>query len=281
MAILIPVEDRVSAYPGRVKLTPVSGQTNVYDMVRADDPVQEGTPLNKALLDQKADRMTRDVTIYVTPSGNDAEGDGSSAAPFATIQAAVNALPKCLGGYTATIDVAAGTYNERVNVDGFFGGLLTIGEAGRTVVVRGFSITNSNTVRLNISNLTWASGFSGTLLRLANGSTVIIGSGMTVRCEGSSEVAVGVTYGSTLIANGATVTVLNCTQSAIRATYGANAVFATITGSGNTSVGLLAELGSIISYTESHLTSTGGNASRTGGRILTGSGSELANASMV
>lgn len=44
------MQDRVSLYPGRVKLTPVSGQTDVYDMVRADEPTQEGTALNKANL---------------------------------------------------------------------------------------------------------------------------------------------------------------------------------------------------------------------------------------
>lgn len=279
MAVLTPVEDRVSTYPGRVKMTPVSGQTNVYDMVRADDPVQEGTPLNKALLDQKAYTLTRDVTVYVSLSGDDASGDGSSAAPFASIQAAVNALPKCLGGYTARIDITAGTYNERVTVDGFYGGDLIIGEAGRTVVVRGFSIDNSSTVTLNIPNLTWVSGFSGTILRLGNGSTVILGSSMTVRCENSTEVGVGVTYSSRLV--GGTLTVMNCTQTAIRATYGANVALATITGSGNTNMGMLAELGAIISYGTSNLTSTNGSASRTGGRILTGSGSELAGASLV
>ncbi len=280
MAILTQVEDRVSTYPGRVKLTPVSGQTNVYDMVRADEPVQEGTPLNKALLDQKAYTLTRDVTVYVSLSGDDASGDGSSAAPFASIQAAVDALPKCLGGYTATINITTGTYNERVVVNGFYGGNLIIGEPGRTVVVRGFSVDNSSTVTLNIFNLTWASGFSGALLRLGSGSQVILGSSMTVRCEGSNEVGVGVTYGSRLIAGG-TLTIMNCNQTAIRATYGAHAVLATVAGSGNTSVGMLAELGSIISYTTSSLASTGGNASRTGGRILIGSGSEMANASVV
>ena len=30
------MKDRVSLYPGRVMLTPVAGQENVYDMVRAD-----------------------------------------------------------------------------------------------------------------------------------------------------------------------------------------------------------------------------------------------------
>ena len=28
------MQDRISLYPGRVKLTPVSGQDNVYDMTR-------------------------------------------------------------------------------------------------------------------------------------------------------------------------------------------------------------------------------------------------------
>lgn len=44
------MNDRVSTYPGRVRLTPVEGQTDVFDMVRADSPTQEGTALNKANL---------------------------------------------------------------------------------------------------------------------------------------------------------------------------------------------------------------------------------------
>ena len=44
------MQDRVPLYPGRVKLTPVSGQQNTYDMVRADEPTQEGDPLNKSTL---------------------------------------------------------------------------------------------------------------------------------------------------------------------------------------------------------------------------------------
>lgn len=44
------MKDRVPLYPGRVTLTPVSGQANTFDLVRADQPTQEGTPLNKASL---------------------------------------------------------------------------------------------------------------------------------------------------------------------------------------------------------------------------------------
>lgn len=39
--------DRVTEHPGRVQMTPVSGQSNVYDMTRAEGAVTEtGTPFN-------------------------------------------------------------------------------------------------------------------------------------------------------------------------------------------------------------------------------------------
>ena len=44
------MQDRTPRYPGRVKLVPVSGKPNVYDMTRADSPTQDGTPINKATL---------------------------------------------------------------------------------------------------------------------------------------------------------------------------------------------------------------------------------------
>jgi hypothetical protein len=44
------MKDRIAKYPGRVRLTPVNGQTNVYDMTRLDDPTQVGDPLNKNTL---------------------------------------------------------------------------------------------------------------------------------------------------------------------------------------------------------------------------------------
>ena len=48
---MIEVLDRVPTHPGRVKLIPVAGQANTYDMVRADDPIVVGTPINKLLFD--------------------------------------------------------------------------------------------------------------------------------------------------------------------------------------------------------------------------------------
>ena len=44
------MRDRIPKYAGRVKLIPVSNQPNTYDMQRADEPLQEGTPLNRNTL---------------------------------------------------------------------------------------------------------------------------------------------------------------------------------------------------------------------------------------
>lgn len=41
------MQDRSPKHPGRVKLLPVSGQENIYDMTRADEPDDTGTPFNK------------------------------------------------------------------------------------------------------------------------------------------------------------------------------------------------------------------------------------------
>lgn len=48
---MIPVVDRVPNTPGKVILTPVSGETNTFIMTRADAPTTAGTPINKALFD--------------------------------------------------------------------------------------------------------------------------------------------------------------------------------------------------------------------------------------
>lgn len=56
--------------------------------------------------------ITQSSVIYVSTSGNDITGDGSSGNPFFTIQHSVNSVSA--GG---TINLAGGTYNESVTVD--------------------------------------------------------------------------------------------------------------------------------------------------------------------
>lgn len=61
------MQDRIPLYPGRVKMTPVAGQANTYDMVRADDPTQAGTPLNKATLLKDATAALFGLTAAAVP----------------------------------------------------------------------------------------------------------------------------------------------------------------------------------------------------------------------
>ena len=58
------MQDRAPLYPGRVQLTPVPGQANKYDTVRADEPTQAGDALNKANL------LPDDVAAALELTGN-------------------------------------------------------------------------------------------------------------------------------------------------------------------------------------------------------------------
>lgn len=73
------MQDRISQYPGRIKLVPVDLENGIYDVVRADEPIQEGTPLNAANLFSRyaASAITncsihRQNAIINTPSTPDA-----------------------------------------------------------------------------------------------------------------------------------------------------------------------------------------------------------------
>ena len=58
------MQDRIPRNPGRVKLTPLGN--NLYDMERADNPQQVGTPLNKANLFDSSNETRYGAT---TPNG--------------------------------------------------------------------------------------------------------------------------------------------------------------------------------------------------------------------
>lgn len=271
MAFKTPVVDRVPTYPGRVKLTPVAGTTDTYDMVRADSPIEEGTPLNKALFDQKAYTLTQDVTVYVDgAAGSDATGDGSSALPFATIQKAVDALPKWLDGYTATIDIAEGTYEGRVVLKGFQGGILELGVAGKAVTVRGIQIVSCSTVKINVANIVRAENVVGTLLAVRNDSDVLIGGRFSINGMAAAISGIVAENNSRIsVADSALVIVHNCAYNAIYATSGAKVALAGIAGENN-GVGLRSDSGAVISFTSRSLTATTENITTNGGRIYTG-----------
>ena len=280
MALKISVEDRVSTYPGRVKLTPVQGATDLFDMVRADEPITEGTPINKALFDNKAYTLTKDVTLYVASTGDDGSGDGSVDAPFRTIQKAIDALPKHLGGHIAEISIAFGVYNERVSVENFSNGRLIIGKSGEVFTLRGIDIVNSSFVETNIYQINKADGSSLPLFAAKKGSNVLINNNMLL--DGISANVVGVSAENNshvVVANNTTLTVDNCTAT-VSATWCSFVSLSTITGSGNV-VGMSASQGSIVSYKTDTTEKMWSNLADSGGLVLTGqNSSDLSDATL-
>jgi hypothetical protein len=274
MPLKFNVVDRVPTYPGRVKMVPVSGQTNTYDMTRADLPVQAGTPINKELFDSKADGLKESVTVYVSKSGSDSSGNGTSSAPYLTIKKAIDSLPKVLNGFHAQIDIGAGNYEERVTIDSFIGGRITLGVSGRSVTVRGVSIMSSNSVRLAIPYIVYSASVSGegAGLYMSYGSNLQIISELTVNMLNSTNYGIAVEHGSVLTTVNVPVNVNNCGRAAVMSTYGATMVLSNITGTGNTNFGLAATLGGMIAYQAKSITGSSGDYQQSGGRILTGTG---------
>lgn len=96
------MKDRIPTYPGRVTLTPVSGQENTYDLVRADEPTEAGTALNKANL------LTDAVASTIqTIAGAASAPDTPNAALNLIAQAVGNSAKVAFGTYTGT-----GTYGS-------------------------------------------------------------------------------------------------------------------------------------------------------------------------
>ena len=281
MSFIIPVEDRVSAYPGRVVLTPVPGAENTFDMVRADQPITEGTQINKKLFDSKSDRLVEDVTVYVRNTGSDVDGDGSADAPLRTIQAAINALPKNLDGHTAEISIDFNVYNERVTVEGFTSGRLIVGKYGEVfTIVGGIDIINSSFVETNIYQIERDTSSSRPLFVAKDGSNVSIGSDMILDGIDSGVTGMVVENSSHVVtANNVTLTCNNCGM-AISATWCSFVSLSTVTGSENM-FGLSASQGSIVSYKTDTLTKSWSNNADSGGLVLTGqNSSDLSDATL-
>jgi hypothetical protein len=119
---------------------------------------------------------TSDIVFNVATTGNDATGDGSVAAPFATVQHALNEASQYdyQGLYTVYINIANGTYTENVNMPNFkstasntpnwynggvniIGDIVSTGATAPLVVLNGGGNTclTNTTVSLYITGITF------------------------------------------------------------------------------------------------------------------------------
>jgi len=117
------MKDRESLYPGRVQLTPVPGQPNLFDLIRADQPTEPGTMINTA-------NLFRDSTAIALGLPTTAVPDDGFAA---------------LTPRFGTCTTAAGTVAKMATVAGFK--LFT----GATVSIRFTNDNTATTPTLNVN----------------------------------------------------------------------------------------------------------------------------------
>ena len=134
------MKDRVPRYPGRVQLTPVPGQANTYDLVRADDPVEPGTPLNKASLLQ--DNTATALGLSGDPTVNDALARIKPMVDAATTKTAI-----VTGTYTGD-----GAATRTINLGFQPGAVLLFNRAGETFRRPGSATNNEHYGGLALRN---------------------------------------------------------------------------------------------------------------------------------
>ena len=210
-----------------------------------------------------SDMLRSDVTIYVSTSGNDTTGNGTSTLPFATLTKALNMLPKNLNGKNVTISVAAGSYNDRVAIKDFSNGIVTIGGTSFTIV----SLEISNCFVKTDINIS-VTGSLGVLV--TNKATFITNGNLTTN---SSSTGLAITncseayVGGTLAINGSTT--------GVSVSNNSRAFVQLIVGTGN-NTGMAASAGAVLAYGTYSATNTAAIfTTNTGGRVNTGSQSGM------
>jgi hypothetical protein len=201
------------------------------------------------------------ATVYVSTSGNDASGDGSESYPFRTIQRAIDSISKDLNNKEITINVLSGTYAEKIEISGFYGGTLRFNLG--TVTINTISVYESNVI-ISGTQLTVSAAGNTYGVYCHRGANVICQIPLTVTGSTNGVYAV---FGSRFSGNRA-VTVTSCTY-AIVSMYASYVYITSLAGSKNNngvqaSAGI-ASIGSIDSAVASTLYITSA-----GGRIYTG-----------
>lgn len=154
------MQDRVSLYPGRVKLVPVAGQENTYDMVRADSPTQEGMPLNKANL------LSDDAEIALFGVAN----DRTVSEAFAGIGSKLKLIMSDMASITVTVTDQAGNTVKNALVEGIYSDSGSAVYTNTSGVASGYIAEGSQTI--SVKNYADLEDISKTLT-VVKGSTIV------------------------------------------------------------------------------------------------------------
>lgn len=190
------------------------------------------------------------TTVYVATTGDDSAGNGSSGQPYKTITKALQAIPKHLNGFKASINIAEGTYEESVVITGFTGIVELTGTG--TVTVNSISIENCMVAT------------TGLLTLKATGSFIVRNRGSLV-AYGNLRAETGFTVRD---CSSVTCTTLYGAGTYAISVYNASFLYASSLDGMGTSYGLYVIAGGVLSYDFSNVKGTSHTAS--GGRIYSG-----------
>lgn len=118
--IEVDFKDRVPTHKGRIRLTPVSGQTNVFTMERADEPTEQGTPLDKATFNSFLQSRLTGRFYQLTPSYSVKNTTAGTTTPLPASNWTVSNLTSATSGiYKVEANTAINsTYSVEKAVDG-------------------------------------------------------------------------------------------------------------------------------------------------------------------
>lgn len=273
---MINVVDRVPTYPNRIKVTKSDGTSEYVTWERADEPTVVGTPINKALFDSIVEDigLNKNTTVYVSTAGSDTLGDGTAANPYASIQKAINSLPKNLNGYNATISIVAGIYNEDVVVSGLFGGnIIFFGAAEASVSLQSLRIMGGVSAEIQNIKLEITNGYSGNAITIANSIVV---------CTSSMKISGAVENGLYVSRNGVFIItedfeVVNARNAAISTLNHSRVSLNSLLGSMSSGAFIRATNGALVSYRDMNVSAPVLYSTASGGRIYSGAQTSIPN----
>lgn len=141
---------------GSVTLTPSPGVVTEAGtpIIAANlNNIEEGIADAYVQLTTKVTVSLADATYYVNASsGSDSNNGTTSGTAFKTIAKAMSLLPQIIN-HNVTINVATGTYNETVKINGYNGsGIFTISGVGSTTIIQNFQVIGSG-IFVTIQNI--------------------------------------------------------------------------------------------------------------------------------
>lgn len=229
-------------------------------------------------IEAKAEVTTQNFDVYVSPTGNDISGDGSSAKPFQTISRALLEKAQKAGYHKCTVKVAAGDYSaatglyldaairaQNVYAEIQLQGDVTFASNGEFVMdIDNSTISVTGTDK--VINLTGEAA-SGQIYVHNDGNITMYGPVVKFNGGGAGKGILATSGGIFSQAMGRTS--MDNLEDAAEASINGRIYLESVFGGGNTN-GFIASSGGQVAYGTSTMTSTNQTVTSKGGRVLTG-----------